>query len=184
LAPRFEFKPKHPNNQPTPGFDYGEAGYDPNRCNVGVGPGGIIQLEIKGLAVRSLSDHPFVAENRAVIHKIGVTGGDVKARVANAKKEPTYLLADVEIVTTFKLANIKRKQLEKLLHRFFSSARLEIELMDRFGNPVEPQEWFLVPLEVIEEVVEKIRNGTIDQFRYDRETASLAKDNLPQSMDQ
>jgi len=51
LAPRFEFKPKNPNNQPTPGFDYGENGYDPNRCNVGVNTQtGQIQLEIKGLA--------------------------------------------------------------------------------------------------------------------------------------
>jgi hypothetical protein len=51
LAPRFEFKPKHPNNQPTPGFDYGEGGYNPNQCNVGVNPEtGQIQLEIKGLA--------------------------------------------------------------------------------------------------------------------------------------
>ncbi|MFM7546111.1 MAG: DEAD/DEAH box helicase, partial [Synechococcales cyanobacterium] len=51
LAPRFEFKPKHPSNQPTPGFDYGEGGYDPNQCNVGVNPEtGKIQLEIKGLA--------------------------------------------------------------------------------------------------------------------------------------
>lgn len=51
LAPRFEFKPKNPNNQPTPGFDYGESGYDPNQCNVGVNvETGQIQLEIKGLA--------------------------------------------------------------------------------------------------------------------------------------
>lgn len=50
LAPRFEFKPKRPNNQPTPGFDYGEGGYDPNRCNVGLNPEtGQIELEIKGL---------------------------------------------------------------------------------------------------------------------------------------
>ena len=51
LAPRFEFKPKHPNNQPTPGFDYGEGGYNPGQCNVGINPEtGQIQLEIKGLA--------------------------------------------------------------------------------------------------------------------------------------
>ncbi|MEQ8960074.1 MAG: DEAD/DEAH box helicase, partial [Coleofasciculus sp. C2-GNP5-27] len=51
LAPRFEFKPKNPNNQPTPGFDYGENGYDPHGCNVGVNAEtGQIQLEIKGLA--------------------------------------------------------------------------------------------------------------------------------------
>ncbi|MEA5464844.1 DEAD/DEAH box helicase [Leptothoe sp. PORK10 BA2] len=51
LAPRFEFKPKCADNEPTPGFDYGEGGYDPSKCNVGVNPEtGQIQLEIKGLA--------------------------------------------------------------------------------------------------------------------------------------
>lgn len=125
--------------------------------------------------LRSKSDHPFIAENRSVIHKIGVTGGDVKKRIANAKKDATYLLADVEIAATFKLANIDRKKLETLLQKFFSSARLELELKDRFGTPVKPKEWFLVPLEVIEEVIEKIKEGTLDQFRYDPETASLTQ---------
>ena len=51
LAPRFEFKPKHPNNEATPGFDYGPGGYDPEKTNIGVNPTtGQIQLEIKGLA--------------------------------------------------------------------------------------------------------------------------------------
>jgi hypothetical protein len=123
--------------------------------------------------LRSQSEHPFIAENRSVIHKIGVTIGDVKKRVANAKKDPTYLLADVEIVATFKLANINSKGLEAILHKFFSSARLDLELKDRFDMPVKPQEWFFVPLNVIEEVIEKIKEGTIDRFRYDLETASL-----------
>ncbi len=51
LAPRFEFKPKHPNNQPTPGFEYGEGGYQLNQSNVGFNPAnGSIQIEINGLA--------------------------------------------------------------------------------------------------------------------------------------
>lgn len=125
--------------------------------------------------LRSQSDNPFIAEHRTVIHKIGVTGGDVKKRVANAKKDPTYLLADVEIVATFKLANINRKGLETLLHKFFNSARLDLELIDRFDTPVKPKEWFLVPLEVIEEVIEKIRQGTLDLFRYEPQTASLTR---------
>ncbi len=128
--------------------------------------------------LRSKSDHPVVAEHRSVIHKIGVTGGDVKSRIANAKKDPTYLLADVEIVATFKLANINRKGLEALLQKFFASAQLDLELQDRFGTPVKPREWFLVPLEVIEAVIEKIMEGTIDQFRYDLRTASLTRFNV------
>ncbi|MBA3351551.1 MAG: GIY-YIG nuclease family protein [Blastocatellia bacterium] len=123
--------------------------------------------------LRSKSEHPFVAQNRSVIHKIGVTGGDVKSRVVNARKDPTYLLADVDIVATFKLSNINRTRLEALLHRFFSSARLDFELRDRFGGGVEPREWFLVPFPVIEEGIDKLREGSIARYRYDRDTARI-----------
>ena len=123
--------------------------------------------------LRSKSEHPFVLEHRDVLHKIGVTGGDVKSRIANAKKDPTYLLADVEIVATFKLANVNRKKLEALLQKFFGSARLDLELKDRFGAQVEPREWFLVPLPVIDEVIQKIKEGTIGKYRYDPEAARL-----------
>jgi hypothetical protein len=125
--------------------------------------------------LRSNSDNSFIAENRSIIHKIGVTGGDVKKRIANAKHDPTYLLADVEIVATFKLENINPKKLEATLHKFFASARLDLELRDRFDTPVKPREWFLVPLEAIEEAISKIQDGTIEQFRYNPETANLTR---------
>ncbi|HZG37951.1 MAG TPA: GIY-YIG nuclease family protein, partial [Nodosilinea sp.] len=111
--------------------------------------------------LRSQSNDPYIAEHRSVIHKIGVTGGDVKKRIANAKKDPTYLLAEVEIVATFKLANINRKGLEALLHKFFDSARLDVGLQDRFGIPVKPKEWFLLPLGAIEDAIEKIKAETL-----------------------
>lgn len=123
--------------------------------------------------LRSKSEQPFVAANRSVIHKIGVTGGDVKSRVANARKDPTYLLDDVEIVATFKLSNVNRNALEAVLHKFFGSARLDLQLKDRFGSQVEPREWFLVPLPVIDEAIQKIKEGTIGDFRYDPDTARL-----------
>lgn len=69
----------------------------------------------------------------------------------------------------------KLTPIEALLQKFFNSARLDVELQDRFGMAVKPREWFLVPLEVIEQAIEKIRQGTIAQFRYDVETASLTK---------
>jgi hypothetical protein len=121
--------------------------------------------------LRSKSDHPFVAKNRSVIHKIGVTGGDVKSRIVNAKKDPTYLLADVEIVTTFKLSNINRKRLEALLHKFFARARLDLVL--NFGGGVEPREWFLVPLPVIEETIERLKDGSIAKYRYNPQSARI-----------
>ena len=125
--------------------------------------------------LRSKSDHPFVGQNRSVIHKIGVSGGDVKSRVANAKKDPTYLLADVEVVATYKLANVNRTALEALLHKLFARARLDLELKDRFGAQVEPREWFLVPLAVIDEAIEMLKQGTIAGFGYDPETARLTQ---------
>lgn len=125
--------------------------------------------------LKSKSEHPFVAENRSIIHKIGVTGGDVKRRVVNAKKDPTYLLADVEVVATFKLANINRKKLETLLHKFFGNARLDLELKDRFGAGVEPREWFLVALPAIEEAIRKLKDGSIGNCRYDPQIARIVE---------
>jgi hypothetical protein len=123
--------------------------------------------------LRSKSEHPFIVENRSVIHKIGVTGGDVKSRLANAKNDSTYLLAEVEVVATFKLANINAKRLEALIHKFFGSARLDLKLKDRFGVDVESREWFLVPLSAIEDAIEKIKEGSIGNFQYDSENARL-----------
>lgn len=123
--------------------------------------------------LRSKSDHPVVAANRDVVHKIGVTGGSLAKRIANARIEPTYLMADVEVVATYELYNINRSKLENLLHRVFEPARLDIQIKDRFGRPVAPREWFLVPLFAVNEVVEKIKDGTISRYVYDPKLAGL-----------
>lgn len=125
--------------------------------------------------LRSLSDHPVVKENKNVVHKIGVTGGDVKRRFANAKNDPTFLMADVEIVATYKLANISRTKLENIIHRFFSAARLDITIKDRFGKPVKAREWFLVPTFIIDEMVERIKDGSISDYYYDPVSAEIKK---------
>ena len=123
--------------------------------------------------LRSKSEHPLVTQNRELVHKIGVTNTAVEKRIAGANKEPTFLMADVEIIATYELYNINRKKLENLIHRIFEPARLDIEIIDRFGTPVVPREWFLVPFFVIEEAVEKIKDGTITDYVYDANSASL-----------
>lgn len=125
--------------------------------------------------LRSKSDNPQIAASRDVLHKIGVTGGKVETRIANARLDATFLLADVEIVATYKLSNINRTKLENLIHRIFDAARLDIAITDRFGNPVIPREWFLVPLFVIDEAVERIKDGTITDYRYDPKKAALVR---------
>lgn len=124
--------------------------------------------------LRSQSEHPFVAEHRELIHKIGVTGGRVETRIANAAHDATYLLADVEVVATYKLAGINRHKLEKLIHRLFASAQLDLTIEDRFGHPVKPREWFLVPLHIIDEAIERIRNGSISGLTYMPEEVRLS----------
>ncbi len=124
--------------------------------------------------LRSLSSHPFVAEHRELIHKIGVTGGKVEARIAGADKDATYLLADVEVVATYTLHNLSRAKLENIFHRLFGAAQLDLTIEDRFGHPVKPREWFLVPLHVIDEAVQRIRDGSITDVVYDPKTARLS----------
>jgi hypothetical protein len=125
--------------------------------------------------LRSKSDNPAVAAHRDILHKIGVTGGDVARRIANARLDPTFLMADVEIVATYELYNINRTRLENLIHRIFGPARLDIEIKDRFGQPIVPREWFLVPLFAVDEAIERIREGTITGCIYDPKTARLTQ---------
>lgn len=123
--------------------------------------------------LRSKSDHPTVVAHRDVLHKIGVTGGDVARRLANARLDPTFLMADVEIVATYELYNINRSKLENVIHRVFGAARLDIEVKDRFGQPVIPREWFLVPLFIIDEAIERIKDGTIASALMARKSIRL-----------
>ncbi|MDA9255292.1 GIY-YIG nuclease family protein [Planktomarina temperata] len=125
--------------------------------------------------LRSKSDHQLVTQNRELVHKIGVTNTDVEKRIAGAHLQPTFLMANVEIVATYELYNINRTKFENLIHRIFEPARLDIEIMDRFGRPVVPREWFLVPLFIIKEAVEKIKDGTIADVRYNPKTVAFEK---------
>ena len=120
---------------------------------------------------RSLSDHPFIRECRDLLHKIGVTGGDPRNRIAGAKRDPTFLLADAEIVAAYKLANLDRRRLERLLHRYFAEARIDLQLRDRFAGGVRPEEWFLVPLDAIRQAVELLIAGELHRWQYDLEAA-------------
>jgi hypothetical protein len=125
--------------------------------------------------LRSLSDHPYVSQHRELIHKIGVTGGKVETRISGAEKDATYLLAGVEVVATYKLHNINRVRMENLFHRIFSSAQIDISIDDRFGNPVKPREWFLVPLQANNEAVARNLDGSITQYVYDTHKACMVR---------
>ncbi|HIF59714.1 MAG TPA: GIY-YIG nuclease family protein [Rhodospirillales bacterium] len=124
---------------------------------------------------RSHSGHPLIKENRGNIHKIGVTGKDAEQRLSGAEADPTFLFAKADLVASFEVFNIERTKLETLLHRIFASARLEIEIPDRFGKPYRPQEWFCVPLDTICDAIEKIKDGSIVNHQFNLKTGFLEK---------
>ena len=125
--------------------------------------------------LKSKSEHPYISANREILHKIGVTGGSVEKRIANARLDATFLMADVEVVATYQLFNINRTKLENLIHRFFESAKLDIEIPDRFGNLIAPREWFQIPVFLIDETIQKFQDGSIGNYRYDPATMSILK---------
>lgn len=123
--------------------------------------------------LRSNSQFPLIKQNRNMIHKIGVTGGSVEKRIAGAKHDPTYLMDDVEIVATYELYNISRTKTEKLLHRVFRKAQFDAKIIDRFGKAIYPREWFLVPLPIIDEVIEKIKDKSLPKYEYEPQEGRL-----------
>lgn len=125
--------------------------------------------------LRSKSGHPVVAEHRQVMHKIGVTAGSVETRISGAEKSSTYLLAGVEVVATYKVYGVNCQKLESLIHKVFSAAQINLSIPDRFGHMVKPREWFLVPLHVIDEAVERIRDRSILHWIYDPKAGRLVE---------
>lgn len=127
-------------------------------------------LELTGTiyVARSKSERPEIKEVRHILHKIGVTSQDVRRRVADARNDATFLLADVDIVATYELRNLSRMKIEDLLHRFFDAARPSgLTITDRFGKKVFPREWFYVLPEHVAEAVKLIQDGTMLLYRYD-----------------
>lgn len=130
---------------------------DVNDDDVGTGYIYVLQSLSKNLEVSQISN----------LYKIGFTKNTVEERIKNAEQEPTFLMAPVKIITTFECYNINTNKLEQLLHQFFGEACLDIMIADQNGVMHRPREWFIAPLEVIEQVIILIQNRQITNFRYD-----------------
>jgi len=101
------------------------------------------------------------------LYKIGFSENIVEERIKNAAQDPTFLLADVRIVMTYKCYNMNPQKLEQLLHNFFGRSCLNVDVFDKEGRRHTPREWFIAPLEVIEQTIKLIISGEIVKFRYD-----------------
>lgn len=104
------------------------------------------------------------------LYKIGFTTTPVEQRIKNAKNETTYLMADVEIVNTYRVYNVDTHKLESLIHQFFETARFHLSV-----NGAEAVEWFVVPLTIIREAIAKFVDGSIVNYIYKRELQALER---------
>ncbi|MDC5119347.1 GIY-YIG nuclease family protein [Acinetobacter baumannii] len=102
------------------------------------------------------------------LYKIGFSTTTVERRIANAKNEPTYLMADVELVAEYQAFNINPHRFEYYLHAFFGESCLDLSVAAKDGKNHQPKEWFIAPLEVIQQAVELLVNGQIMSYQYNK----------------
>lgn len=107
------------------------------------------------------------------LYKIGYSTIPVEQRIKNAINEPTYLMAPVRIVGAYETYNMNTQKFEQLIHRFFTKVCLSVDIFGDDGKRYTPREWFMLPLEIIEEVIELIITGEIINYRYDHLTEKL-----------
>lgn len=122
----------------------------------------------------SLSDDPAVKAEKN-LYKIGFTTNDVEQRIANAENEPTYLMAPVKIVATYKVVNLNSQMFEDLVHQLLMAVQYQVVVYDEKGIAHQPQEWFVVPLPVVDVIIRKIMDGSIVGYTYNPQLECLEK---------
>lgn len=124
--------------------------------------------------LKSLSENPRIAATKSLF-KIGFSTTSVEERIKNAQQDPTYLMAPVSIVATYKCFNMNPQRFERLIHRFFSSSCLDLEVTDSNGMGYVPKEWFIAPIMVINKAIDLIIKGEIVNYSYDKDMELIIK---------
>jgi len=124
--------------------------------------------------LRSASTKPDIAAIPNLF-KIGVATTSVEERIKNAKNETTYLMDDVKIVQTFACYDINVRKLESLIHRFFAICQVDLDVTDKDGFICHPHEWYSVPISVIQQAISMIVDGSIVNYRYDKESERICE---------
>lgn len=134
-------------------------------------PSGVIYI------LRSLSEDPALQQVRH-LHKIGYTEKRLEARISGAERQQTYLEAPVRVAASFDCFNMDPRRFERLVHAMLHNQRVNVTLHSRDGSTYRPREWFDVELDVAREVVTRIVDGTIVQYRMNNTTGRLVRKRL------
>jgi hypothetical protein len=124
--------------------------------------------------LKSKSENPRIA-NTQNLFKIGFSTTLVEERIKNAENDPTYLMAPVSIIATYRCFNMNPQRFERLIHRFFSAVCLDLKITDNSGNEYTPKEWFVAPITVIDQVIDLIIKGEIVNYAYDKDQAKIIR---------
>ena len=122
----------------------------------------------------ALSQDPAIKEVKH-LYKIGFSTNSVEQRIANAENEPTYLMAPVKIQACYKVVNVNSRKFEDLIHQVLKPAQFQVSVFDDKGVEHQPQEWFVVPLPVVDVIIKKIMDGSIVGYTYNLEQECLEK---------
>lgn len=122
----------------------------------------------------SLSEKPEIQSIKD-LYKIGYCTTSVEKRVENSENETTFLMAPVKIVSSYKTFNLNPQKFEDLIHQVFSMRCLDIKVADKDGNLKKPKEWYIVPIKVIEQVIELIINKQIQNYKFDHMQNRIVK---------
>ena len=122
--------------------------------------------------LQSLAENPAISSQQD-LYKIGFSTNAVEERIANAEHEPTYLMAPVRIVATYKVVNMHSQKFEDLVHQVLQAAQFHVTVVDDEGKCHQPKEWFVVPLNVVNIIIEKIMDGSIVGYTYNPEMHCL-----------
>ena len=124
--------------------------------------------------LRTLSSDPKLSSIKDLF-KIGYSSEPTVQRIKNASSDPTYLMADVAIVSEYQTYNLNPQKLELLLHKFFAKTCLNMDVYDDNGKRITPREWFVVPLHIIETAIHLLLSGDIVNYRYDEEKQTIVE---------
>ena len=122
----------------------------------------------------SLSNKPEI-QTINNLYKIGYCTTSIDERIKNAEKDPTYLMAPVKIISSYKVYNLNPQKFENLIHNFFRERCLEVKIANKSGQYSKPKEWYVVPIKVVEKAVELIINGVIVKYKYNHLKEEIIK---------
>ena len=116
--------------------------------------------------LKSLTDKQQI-KNIPNLYKIGFSTNQVIERVKNAKNETTFLNSDVEIISETPISGFSPSKIQNIIQSFFSKRKIDIEIVDKSGKKVKPNEWFSVPIDIIHEAIDLLRKNNLNGHRYD-----------------